>query len=186
MRGVAFLATFAWLSSPALSARAADEAGPRNALSLHPLSLAASGLAVQYERHLMPRRWSMAFGMGFRSSSDADYSSWVTSVGIEPRYWLWAPKWSKQLGRDAMTGPFVSPRVDASFLMMTSESRGQWLGGNPGLSLVGSFGWRFTLGHFETTPSFGVGSRTDFDAAGRLAPWTRAVYRFGWTVGWLF
>ena len=51
---------------------------------------------------------------------------------------------------------------------------------------VGWLGWRFAIGHFETTPSFGLGTRTDFDPKGRLAPWTRAVIRFDWTMGWMF
>ncbi len=167
-------------------ARAADDAGPRNALSVHPLSITSHGLALQYERYLFPRHWSLALGTGFRSSSRGDYSSWVTSVGIEPRYWLWGTNRSAKLGADAMVGPFLSLRFDTAWMTMTDTKRDRWVGGNVGVSLVGSFGWRFAIGHLETTPSFGLGSRTDFDPKGRLAPWTRAVIRFDWTVGWMF
>ncbi len=184
MKAIALLFTVA-IAGVAASARA-DEAGPRNALSVHPFSITSHGLAVQYERYIVPRHWSLALGLGFRASSRGDYSSWVTSAGIEPRYWLWGPGRSQHLGSDAMVGPFVSLRFDTAWMTMTDTTRDKWVGGNVGLSLVGSFGWRFAIGHVELTPSLGVGSRTDFDAAGRLAPWTRAVYRFDWTAGWMF
>ncbi len=164
----------------------ADEVGPRNALSLHPFSLTSHGLAVQYERYIAPRHWSLAFGLGGRSGSRGDYSSWTTTVGIEPRYWLWGPDRSEHLGGDAMVGPFLSLRCDASFMTMSDTRHHRWIGGNEGYSLVGSFGWRFAIGHLEITPSLGVGARADFDATGRLAPWMRPVYRFDWTVGWMF
>jgi hypothetical protein len=181
------LLAFALVSGLAFAAQAADKAGPRNALSLHPFSLGAHGVAVQYERYVKPRHLSLVLGAGLRSSSRGDYESWVTSVGIEPRYWLARdPTRSKRLGADAMIGPYLSLRFDTSYLMMTDTTRDQWVGGSIGLSFVGSFGWRFTIGRLEITPSFGVGSRTDFDAAGRLAPWTRAVFRGDWTVGWMF
>jgi hypothetical protein len=181
------LAAFALTLGAGASARAADDAGPRNAISVHPFSLTSHGLAVQYERYLKPRHLSLVLGVGARSSSRADYSSLVTSVGIEPRFWLARdPTRSKRLGKNAMVGPYLSLRFDTSYLMMTDTTRDQWVGGSLGLSFVGSFGFRFALGRLEITPSIGVGSRTDFDAAGRLAPWTRAVYRFDWTVGWLF
>ena len=162
------------------------EPGPRNALSVHPFSITSHGLAIQYERYLFPRHWSLATGLGFRSSSRGDYSSWVGSVGIEPRYWLWGTNRSATLGRDAMIGPYTSLRVDMSWLSMTDTRRDRWVGGNIGLSVVGAFGWRFAIGHAELTPSFGLGTRTDFDPKGRLAPWTRAVIRFDLTVGWMF
>ena len=187
MKRAAPLVALAVTLAMAKSARAVDEAGPRNALSIHPFSLTSHGLAVQYERYLKPRHLSLVLGVGVRSSSRADYSSLLTSVGIEPRFWLARdPTRSKRLGKDAMIGPYMSLRLDTSYLMMTDTTRDQWVGGNVGLSFVGSFGWRFAIRHLEITPSIGVGSRTDFDAARRLAPWTRAVYRFDWTVGWLF
>jgi len=164
----------------------ADEVGPRNAISLHPFSLTSHGLAVQYERYLAPRHWSLALGLGVRSSSRSDYSSWVTTAGIEPRYWLWGPDRSAHLGSDAMVGPYMSLRFDAAFMSMTDTRRDRWIGGNEGYSLVGSFGWRFAIGHLEITPSLGVGARADLDVTGRLAPWMRPVYRFDWTVGWMF
>ena len=170
------------------AAQAADkpmDPGPRNALSVHPFSITSHGLALQYERYLFPRHWSLALGTGFRSSSRGDYSSWTTSVGIEPRYWLWGTNRS-QLAADAMVGPFASVRFDMAWLTMTDTRRDKWVGGNVGLSFVGNIGWRFAIGHFETTPSFGLGTRTDFDPKGRLAPWTRAVIRFDWTMGWMF
>ncbi|MEZ4226211.1 MAG: hypothetical protein R3B13_35015 [Polyangiaceae bacterium] len=171
------------------SAWAADpvtEPGPRNALSIHPFALSSHGVAIQYERYLVPRHWSLALGLGFRSSSRGNYSSWVTSVGIEPRYWLLGNERSERLGSDAMVGPFASLRVDSSWMSMTDTHRDRWVGGNVGVSVVGGLGWRFSLGHFELTPSFGLGSRTDFDPRGRLAPWTRAVMRLDWTVGVMF
>lgn len=186
MKRVALALVLAATTGVAANARAADDAGPRNALSVHPFSITSHGLAVQYERYLLPRHWSLALGLGFRSSSRGDYSSWVTAAGIEPRYWLWGPDRSKHLGSDAMVGPFASLRFDAAFMTMSDTTRDKWIGGNVGLSLVGSFGWRFAIGPVELTPSLGVGARTDFDAAGRLAPWTRAVYRFDWTAGYMF
>jgi hypothetical protein len=187
VRFIASLIALAWVTVVASSARAQDKAGPRNAISVHPFSLTSHGLAVQYERYLKPRSFSLVLGLGVRSSSRSDYSSWATSVGIEPRYWLARdPTRSKRLGADAMIGPYLSLRTDVAYLMMTDTTRDQWVGGNIGLSFVGSFGWRFAIGRVEITPSIGLGSRTDFDAAGRLAPWTRAVYRFDWTVGWMF
>jgi hypothetical protein len=173
------------LSLPSLAH--ADDAGPRNALSLHPLSLGAHGLAVQYERYLLPRYFSLALGLGFRSSTRADYSSWVTSTGIEPRLWLMRNRVrSARFGADAMVGPYVGLRTDVSWLLMTDTRRDAWVGGSVGLSFIGSFGYRFSVGHVEITPAAGVGTRTDFDVAGRLAPWTRAVLRLDTTVGWLF
>ncbi len=44
------LLVFALVTSLALAAQAADKTGPRNALSLHPFSLGAHGVALQYER----------------------------------------------------------------------------------------------------------------------------------------
>jgi hypothetical protein len=183
-RAAALLAAVV-VTSIGLHARA-DDAGPMNALSVHPFSITSHGLALQYERYVVPRHWSVAFGLGGRSSSSGDYSSWETTAGIEPRYWLWGPNRSTRLGSDAMIGPFVSLRVDGAWLTMTDTTRNRWVGGNVGISLVGSFGWRFAIGHFETTPSLGLGARTDFDATGRLAPWTRYVIRVDWTAGWMF
>lgn len=186
MRAAFTLACFAAASALSEAARAADEPGPRNALSLHPLSLLAHGAAVQYERYVWPRRFSLVLGGGFRSSSRGDYSSWVTTVGVEPRWWMagaWRPR---QLGKDAMVGPYLGLRVDAAWMTMTNTTRDAWVGGNVGLSTVGSFGWRFTINQLELTPSLGLGARSDFDVTGRLAPWTRAVLRFDWTVGWMF
>jgi hypothetical protein len=187
MKLAGLLFGFVLVSGLVGGARAADETGPRNVLSLHPFSLGAHGVALQYERYIKPRHLSLVLGAGVRSSSRGDYESWVTSVGIEPRYWLARdPTRSKRLGADAMIGPYLSLRLDASYLMMTDTTRDQWVGGSVGLSFVGSFGWRFTIGRLEITPSFGVGARTDFDAAGRLEPWTRAVFRGDFTVGWMF
>jgi hypothetical protein len=144
-------------------------------------------VALQYERYIKPRQLSLVLGAGVRSSSRGDYSSLVTSVGIEPRWWLArGPSRSRRLGADAMLGPYLGLRFDTSFLMMTDTARDQWVGGSVGLSFVGSFGWRFAIGRIELTPGLGIGSRSDFDAAGRLAAWTRAVFRFDWTVGWMF
>src|SRR5688500_3579165 len=114
---------------PLSSVARADEAGPRNAFSVHPLALGAHGLAVQYERYLLPRHLSLALGLGFRSSSRADYSSWVTSTGIEPRYWLmWTRVRSARLGADAMIGPYVGLRTDVSWLLMNDSRRDTWVG----------------------------------------------------------
>lgn len=162
------------------------EPGPRNALSVHPFSISSHGLAIQYENYLFPRHWSLATGLGFRSSSRGDYSSWVTSVGFEPRYWLWGTDRSTTLGADAMVGPFASLRLDVSWMSMTDTRNDRWAGGNVGVSTVASIGWRFAIGQVELTPSFGLGTRSDFDPRGRLAPWTRAVVRFDWTVGYMF
>lgn len=165
----------------------ADEAGPRNAVSVHPLSLGAHGLALQYERYIWPRHLSLAFGLAFRSSSRGDYASWVTSTGVEPRFWLMRNRVrSLRLGADAMIGPYLGLRTDVSWLLMSDTRRDAWVGGSVGLSFVGSFGYRFTIRRVEITPAAGVGTRTDFDVAGRLAPWTRAVLRLDTTVGWLF
>lgn len=185
LRFWAFAGAFALASGAAAGARA-DEVGPRNALSVHPFSVLSRGLALQYERYVAPRRFSLALGAGFRSSSRGDYASWVTSVGVEPRYWLARAERPRSLGKDAMVGPYLSLRGDVAWLAMHDTARDAWVGGNVGLSCVGSFGWRFTLGRVELTPSFGVGSRTDFDPSGRLAAWTRGVYRLDWTVGWMF
>jgi hypothetical protein len=186
MKGAVFALVFACGVSLS-SVVHADEAGPRNALSVHPLSFGAHGLAVQYERYLLPRHLSLALGLGFRSSSRADYSSWVTSTGIEPRFWLmWTRMRSARLGADAMIGPYVGLRTDVSWLLMNDTRRDRWVGGSVGLSFVGSFGCRFTIGRVELTPAVGIGTRTDFDVAGRLAPWTRVVLRLDTTVGWLF
>ena len=105
--GVALAGSFAW---PAR----ADELGPRNALCIDPFSLAAHGVALQYERYVLPRRFSLVLGAGFRSSSRGDYSSWVTTVGVEPRYWLARTERPRHLGKDAMVGPYLSLRFDAA------------------------------------------------------------------------
>jgi hypothetical protein len=153
---------------------------------VHPFSLLAHGVALQYERYVSPRRFSLVLGAGFRSSSRGDYESWVTTVGVEPRVWLARAERPRHLGREAMVGPYLGLRGDAAWLAMTDTTRDAWVGGNVGLSLVGSFGWRFTLSRVELTPSFGLGARSDFDPSGRLAAWTRPVYRLDWTVGWMF
>lgn len=184
-RGVA-LVSFVVVSSLSVRARAAEEPGPRNALSVHPLSLLAHGAALQYERYVAPRRFSLVLGGGFRSSSRGDYGSWVTTVGVEPRWWLAGAWRARQLGKDAMVGPYLGLRFDVAWMAMTNTTRDQWVGGSVGLSEVASFGWRFTIGPIELTPSVGLGARSDFDVAGRLAPWTRPVFRFDWTVGWMF
>ena len=185
MKLAGYLAAFVLASSFSVHARA-SETGPHNALSVHPFSLTAHGFALDYERFFAPPRFSLASSVGLRSSSRGDYSSLASSVGIEPRFWLRGPKWSKQLGSQAMTGPYCSLRLDASWLMMSDTRRNEWVGGSEGFSLVGSFGWRFALGHFAITPSIGAGARTDLDASGRLSPWTRATFRFDWTLGWMF
>jgi hypothetical protein len=164
----------------------ADQAGPRNTVSLHPLSFAAHGVALQYERYVAPRRFSLVLGAGLRSSSRQDYESWVTTVGIEPRWWLAQGDRRSRLGRDAMVGPYLSLRSDVSFLSMSDTTREKWVGGNIGLSVVGAFGWRFTIGRVELTPSLGLGWRSDFDVTERLAPWSRPLLRFDWTAGWMF
>jgi hypothetical protein len=181
-----FAVALAQASSVSGAALAADENGPRNAISVHPFSLLAHGVALQYERYVSPRRFSLVLAAGFRSSSRGDYSSWVTTVGVEPRVWLARAERPRHLGRDAMVGPYLGVRGDAAWLAMTDTTRNAWVGGNMGLSLVGSFGWRFTVSVVELTPSFGVGARTDIDPTGRLAAWVRPVYRLDWTVGWMF
>lgn len=186
MKPAIFLAAFAWANAVSVAARGADESGPRNAISVHPFSLLAHGAAFQYERYVSPRRFSLVLAAGFRSSSRGDYGSWVTTVGVEPRVWLARAERPRHLGRDAMVGPYLGLRNDVAWLTMTDTRRDAWIGGNVGLSLVGSFGWRFTVGRVELTPSFGLGGRADFDPTGRLAAWMRPVYRFDWTVGWMF
>ena len=186
MKCATALASFVATSALSWAALAADEPGPKNAVSVHPLSLLAHGAAVQYERYVAPRCFSLVLGGGFRSSSRGDYSSWVTTVGVEPRWW-WAGAWRpRQLGKDAMVGPYLGVRFDVAWMAMTNTTRDTWVGGSVGLSTVGSFGWRFTIGHLELTPSLGFGARSDFDVSKRLAPWTRPVIRFDGTVGWMF
>lgn len=166
-----------------------DRYGPRNTVSVHPLSLSWNGVAIEYERFIAPPNFSLALGAGYRSSasSRSDYASDNWATGVELRYWAWSGARPYGVARKAMVGPYLGAQIDVSWLRMEHRKTQRYVGGNISLSEVASLGWRFAVARrVELTPSFGVGARTDFDPDGRLSPWTRWLVRGSLTLGVLF
>lgn len=161
-------------------------APPRNALSLSLASLSARSLAVEYERALPWPRLSVAFGLGARDSADGDYEAMTVGAGAEGRYWLTGRAALTRM-RGAMVGPYLGLRADISQTTTEDAVAGRTIGRTVTFAGSGSFGYRLAIAsRIEVTPSVGIAVRTEVDADGRMAPWTRAALTFGLTCGALF
>jgi hypothetical protein len=169
------------------AAVAAPTANPRNAVSLSIMSLANSGVSIEYERFCLRPWLSVATGLGVRSSGGGkDYDVVATDFAGEARLWLWGKDvFSKFAGR-AMVGPYLGARLDYG---ITRESAsGHVIGTSMSVGESLSFGIRLAfLERIALTPSIGAGLRTDFDPHGRLAAWTRGeILRLGLDAGVMF
>ncbi len=172
------------------SAALADEApSPKNAVSLRPLAFLADGVSVQYERFTAPPWWSIAGGPAIRSGAGGDYSSLTLAFGAEARVWLNSRlSVIDSFSGPAMSGPYVSGRLELAWLEVTDEQQDRSVGSMLTFSESFWFGWRFTFfRHLEVSLSMGTALRHEIDPDGRLASYTRwAPVAFGTTVGWMF
>ena len=165
----------------------AQRASPRrNAVSIELPSLLGGGVALRYERFVLPPIFSVVVGGAARASGGPDYDVLETGAGFEGRFWLIgrAP-FSAQQGR-AMVGPYLGVGLDAGLTRVWAGGHG--LGTMVRVGGSGSLGVRITFANrLEVTPSLGIGWRTELDAHGRLAPWFRPeLARLGCTGGVLF
>ena len=175
------------LSAHRARAETPDRYGPRNAVSIHPLVLPASGAAVQYERYVLPPRFSLATGLGYRRGAGGSFQSHTTSAGIELKLWLLDERRFRGLGSQAMVGPFVAGRLDQAWTLVTHRLDDRYVGGQLTLMSSASLGFRLPLANVvELSPSVGVGGRLDIDPQRRLAPLGRVLLRGGLTAGVLF
>ncbi len=176
---------FALVAFFLLFAREASATPPkRNAVSYEPLSIAARGISIQYERLLL-RKLSIVGGVGARRSSRGDYSSTVLSLRSEARWWLVAHEgWS---GLDGMVGMYLGGGVDLARTSVHDRVEDRDIGSSYELDESLTFGYRFVaFGFQEITPYLGLLAVHDFDESGRLASNTRFTGEFGFTVGWMF
>jgi hypothetical protein len=165
----------------------AATANPRNAVSLGLVSLANSGVTLEYER-FCARPWlSVATAIGVRASGGGtDYDVLSTEFGGEARFWMFGKEaFSKFAGR-AMVGPYLGARLD--YGITRESSNGHAIGTSMSVGESLALGVRVAfLERIALTPSIGAGLRTDFDPHGKLAPWTRGeILRLGLNAGVMF
>ena len=157
-----------------------------NAVSIHLPAVGDTGIAMQYERFVLPDRWSLAATVSLRSSASGDYDSWTTAGGLELHYWFRGRSLRSSLTR-SMVGWHAGARLALSRTSLSSEQKNADIGSMISVSgaLVG--GYRFAMWRrVELTPSLGLGVRTDVDPAGVVPPRTRGVVTLGTTLGWMF
>lgn len=159
---------------------------PRNAFSLHVLSLLNSGVALQYERLVAPPRFSLAGSLGYRGSGGSDFDVVEGTAGTEGRYWLWGKDGFSRFDERGMLGPFIGFRFDFGYTNVSQGERS--VGESLRFAEAVQLGARVAIAHrIEITPSVGMGLRHEVDPSGRLAAWTRfELIRFGLTAGVLF
>jgi hypothetical protein len=174
------------LVAPAIARAEQPALPPRNALSLEIPSLFNAGLAIQYERFVLPPIFSVVTGAGMRRSGGDEYDVLDVGFGAEGRFWLLGRAPFSRWDRRAMVGPYLALGLD--FGIVREWHQGHVLGTTMRVGQHGSVGARFAiLRRFEITPSLGAGLRTEIDARGRLAPWSRPeLIRLGLTAGVLF
>jgi hypothetical protein len=172
--------------SAAREAHAEGAPPPKNALSIETVALLDSGFAVQYERFVLPPVFSAVTRMGVRASGGDDFDVLESSFGAEGRFWLLGRAPFSRFDGRAMVGPFLGVGIDAG--VVREWHRGHVIGTTLRVGQYGTIGVRFAFARrFELTPTFGAGFRTEVDARGRLAPWTRAeLVRLGLGAGVLF
>lgn len=153
------------------------EASPRNAVSVHVLTLGQSGGAAQVERDTGWRKTSVAVGLGLYSAAMGDYDSRTVGVGVELKRWFGS--------RPPMRGWFGALRLDVAKTSMVMEAEDREIGSSwtTTLSLAGGYRW-LLWSRVELTPSLGFAVVRD---SGERSPVTaRAVPLLGLTAGWMF
>lgn len=164
--------------------RPALAGGPASAISVQLPSLNASGMNLQYERFALPDAWSLAAGLGLRSTAGGDYDSMSMSAGAEIRYWFTGRAFRSSL-RHAMVGPFAAARFDMGRTTTSMDER--TIGTMLTLTETLSLGYRFAMWQrVELTPSLGLALRTDIDRHGSLPTATRGTPTLGLTLGWMY
>lgn len=178
MRRVGLLSAVLVVTTSAV-ARADTPERRDDVLSVPLVGLTVHSLGLEYEHRVAPR-WSVMTAMAYRTSGGEDYDVWEAGFGTAGRFWLMGA------GRPALRGPFLGARLD--YGLTHASLHGRSIGSTLRHGESVSFGWRFLpWKSVEITPSVGLGVRTEWDARGRLAPWTRAeLFRFGTTAGWVF
>ena len=165
----------------ALAALAANPVGP-NVISTQPVAFSGRGLALVYERYL-PARFSVLGVAGVREGGTGDFST------------LTLPSASRPVVDSSGTrptpgptgGPYLGLRVGLAYTGVGDKIEHRALGSSLAIDNTLSFGYRFIIfRRVELTPSLGVGTRWDFDPAGRLVPFLRPVVTAGLSVGWMF
>ncbi|MBI5533878.1 MAG: hypothetical protein HY898_14245 [Deltaproteobacteria bacterium] len=190
--------TVAWLTAAAVSVPASAHAsgwfddfckgnGPRNAISVRPLSFAARSFAAQYERFVLPPRLSLVGGLGIRGAALGDYSSVTYDVAAEARVWIAGHKPWVPCGRGVMAGPYLALRADAAYTRLYDHVAERHVGSQMSYGQILAGGYRGVLWNFfELTPSAGVALITETDPRGRLAAYPRFTLVFSLTAGWMF
>lgn len=169
------------------SARSEEREPAKNAIELRPLAVLGRGFGVQYERFVLPPKFSIATGLAVRSAALADFRSFTIAAGSEVRLWLAGRPPFSAVGRGAMVGPYVGFRLDLGWTTLTDRLEDRSIGSTVMISESFTFGFRATLWRFfEITPSTGFVLVHDIDPSGRLASLTHPTMSFGLTWGWMF
>jgi len=184
------------LSTPARAAEEATEGpptgpcdgpGPRNDIAVEPFSFAARAIALQYERYVLPPRFSLVGGLGLRGAALGDYSSTTYDGIVEWRYWFLGRRPFVACGRGAMAGPYVGFHFDTGYTTLRDRIEDRTVGSQITFTEILGVGYRGTLWRFfEITPSVGLAVVTETDPGGHFAAYTRLTLAFGLTAGWMF
>jgi hypothetical protein len=165
----------------------ADTPVPRNAISVHPLSLQSYGVALQYERDLAPSRFSLAGELAVRAGAGGDYDSLTLGIAGELRFWLRLGAPYSGLDARAMVGPFVAARFSAALTSVQDARDDRSIGSAISLVQGVSIGYRFAFfHHVELSAALGPAVRVEIDPGGRLPTAVGVTMAFGLTAGWLF
>lgn len=165
---------------------------PRYVLSLHIMSVALGGAALQLERHTASRRFSAACTLGGRVGAGGDYSAYELTAGAELRWWF--PQWRLTrapripfLGVCDIGGLYVGARFEGGYTRTSAAADGRFVGSTVTAASWLSLGYRFPIRcRVEITPSISGGAKADIDTRLRLAVWPRFTAAFGLTVGVIF
>lgn len=186
-RHVAALAAACAVIGTSANARSEEREPAKNVIELRPLAVLERGFGVQYERFVLPPKFSIATGLAVRSGALADFRSFTIAGGSEVRVWIAGRPPFSAVGRGAMVGPYVGFRLDLGWTTLTDRLEDRSIGSTVTISESLTFGFRATLWRFfEITPSTGFVLVHDIDPSGRIASLTHPTMSFGLTWGWMF
>ena len=175
------------IAAPSRAEDFCENFGPRNAISVRPFSFTARSFAAQYERFVLPPRWSLVGGFGIRGGALGDYSSLTYDAALEGRLWFEGHKPWVRCDQSVMAGPYVALRLDVAHTRLYDHVAERVAGTQRSYGQLLATGFRGVLwDFFELSPSVGIGLITETDPRGRLASYPRFTLVFGFTAGWMF
>ncbi|MCB9561583.1 MAG: hypothetical protein H6708_14345 [Kofleriaceae bacterium] len=159
---------------------------PRWGAALALPSLTYGGLAVDVERDLPARGFSLVGGAVIRAAATGDYGSTTLGASAEIRRWFKRRAiWTHQ-PRGAMIGWYLGGRLDVATMRLTDDA-GARVGGQVTIAASVLGGYRLAPWRGLTvTPTLGLSHRVELDPDGRLPAWHRGAITFGVDLGWLF